>query len=48
MKDDALLSFRRIGPVFLSLVLASGVGVALVFVRFVASHQPAYFNFIWN
>ena len=48
MKDDALLSFRRIGPVFLSLVLASGVSVALVFVRFIASHQFAYFNLVWN
>jgi len=34
--------------VFLSLTLASFVGVALVGARFVVSHRFAYFNLVWN
>jgi len=33
---------------FLVLALATGVGIALVVARCVASHQLAYFNLVWN
>jgi uncharacterized membrane protein len=48
MKENAFLSVRRTGPVFLSLALASGVGIALVVARVIASHRFAYSNLVWN
>src|SRR5947207_7872670 len=42
------ISLRQAALVFLSLALASGIGVALVVIRFLASHQFNYFNLIWN
>lgn len=42
------ISLRQAALVFLSLALASGIGVALVGIRFLASHQFNYFNLIWN
>ena len=42
------ISLRQAVLVFVSLSLASGVGVALVAVRFAASDQFAYFNLVWN
>src|SRR5437660_2429036 len=42
------ISVRSGALVFLSLALASGVGVALVLTRFAVSRQFAYFNLIWN
>jgi uncharacterized membrane protein len=42
------ISLRQATLVFLSLTLASGVAVALVIARFIASHRFAYFNLLWN
>jgi len=41
-------SLRQGALIFLSLALASGVGVALVLARLAMSHQLAYFNLVWN
>ena len=42
------ITTRQATLVFLSLALASGVGVGLAAARFVVSHQFAYFNLVWN
>ena len=42
------ISIRSGVLVFLSLVLASGVAVALVIARSIASHRFAYLNLVWN
>lgn len=39
---------RQAALVFLPLALLSGVGVALVVIRLIASHRFAYFNLVWN
>lgn len=39
---------RQAVLIFLALACASGVAVALVIVRSVASHQLNYFNLVWN
>src|SRR5437660_7581390 len=42
------ISLRQAALVFLSLALASSIGVGLVFLPFLASHQFNYFNPIWS
>jgi len=48
MNMKTSISIRSGAQVFLSLALASGIGVGLFVIRFVASHQLAYRNLVWN
>src|SRR5256885_7205198 len=48
MNMKTSISIRSGAQVFLSLALASGIGVGLFVIRFVASHQLAYLNLVWN
>ncbi len=48
MNSGFFISVRQAALVFISLSLASGVCLALAGVRFLASHQPAYLNLVWN
>ena len=48
MNMNSSVSLRQGSLIFLSLALASSVSVALVLARFIASHQFAYFNLVWN
>jgi len=48
MNDKFSISPRQAVLVFLALAFVSGVGVALVAMRFLVSRQFTYFNLVWN